>query len=136
MAHSFPFDHQYDSMDCGPACLKMVSSFHGRHYSLERLWQRCFISREGVSLLGISKAAEEIVFRTLGEKFTFEQWAQKAPLSCIVHWQQNRFNRFSCSFLKPKFFHSTFPFYSLRYPIPYHAIIDLNIIYLVIAKYL
>ncbi|WP_363319991.1 cysteine peptidase family C39 domain-containing protein, partial [Ferroplasma sp.] len=29
MAHSFPFDYQYDSMDCGPACLKMVSSFHG-----------------------------------------------------------------------------------------------------------
>ena len=91
MAHSFPFDHQYDSMDCGPACLKMVSSFHGRHYSLERLRQRCFISREGVSLLGISKAAEEIGFRTLGGKFTFEQWAQKSPLPCIVHWQQNHF---------------------------------------------
>jgi len=89
--HSFPFDHQPDSMDCGPACLRMVAMHYGRSYSLEQLRNRCFISREGVSLLGISKAAEEIGFRTVGGKFTFAQLAEKAPLPCIVHWQQEHF---------------------------------------------
>jgi len=87
----FPFDHQYDSMDCGPACLKMVAGYHGKQFTLDWLRQRCNISREGVSLLGISKAAEEIGFRALGGKFTFEQLMGKAPLPCIIHWQQNHF---------------------------------------------
>jgi ATP-binding cassette subfamily B protein len=87
----FPFDHQYDTMDCGPACLKMIAGYYSKRYTLDRLRQRCFISREGVSLLGISKAAEEIGFRSLGGKFTFEQLAGKTPLPCIIHWQQNHF---------------------------------------------
>lgn len=85
------FDQQYDSMDCGPACLKMIAAYHGKHYTLDRLRQRCCISREGVSLLGISKAAEEMGFRTLGGKFTIEQLVAKAPLPCIIHWKQNHF---------------------------------------------
>ncbi|MDP4202022.1 MAG: peptidase domain-containing ABC transporter [Bacteroidota bacterium] len=87
----FPFDQQYDSMDCGPACLKMVAAYYGKSFTLDRFRQRCNISREGVSLLGISKAAEEVGFRSLGGKFTFEQLAEKAPLPCIIHWQQNHF---------------------------------------------
>jgi len=78
-------------MDCGPACLKMVAAFHGKQYSLDELRQLCFISREGVSLMGISKSAEEIGFRTFGARFTFDQFVEKAPLSCIVHWQQSHF---------------------------------------------
>ena len=87
----FPFFSQPDVMDCGPACLRMIATHYGSHYSLEQLRNRCFISREGVSLLGISKAAEEIGFRTVGGKFTFAQLAEKAPLPCIVHWQQSHF---------------------------------------------
>jgi len=89
--HSFPYYIQYDVMDCGPTCLKMVAAYYERNYSLELLRQRCFISREGVSLMGISKAAEEIGFRTFGGKFTFEQLVEKAPFPCIVHWQQDHF---------------------------------------------
>ncbi len=87
----FPIDRQYDSMDCGPACLKMVAAYYGKSFTLDRFRQRCNISREGVSLLGISKAAEEVGLRSLGGKFTFEQLAEKAPLPCIIHWQQNHF---------------------------------------------
>ena len=87
----FPVYIQHDAMDCGPACLKMVAAFHGKQYSLDELRQRCFISREGVSLMGISKSAEEIGFRTLGGRFTFDQLIEKAPLPSIVHWQQSHF---------------------------------------------
>lgn len=87
----FPYTRQPDAMDCGPACLKMVAEFYGRHYSLDTLRKETFIKREGVSLLGVSRAAEKIGIRTVGGKLTYEDLKEKAPLPCIVHWNQNHF---------------------------------------------
>ena len=53
-------------MDCGPTCLRMIAKYYGKSYSLQTLRARSFISREGVSLLGISDAGEAIGFRTAG----------------------------------------------------------------------
>ena len=91
MAYRFPFTHQHDAMDCGPACVQMVARHYGRHYTLETLRQKCHISREGVSLLGISEAAESIGFKTVGVRLSFEQLKNEAPLPCIVHWKQRHF---------------------------------------------
>ncbi|MDR2358259.1 MAG: peptidase domain-containing ABC transporter [Prevotellaceae bacterium] len=87
---SIPFTHQLDAMDCGPACLQMIAKYYGKNYRLEHLRDNCFLTREGVSLLGISEAAEKIGFRTTGVKITFEQLCE-APLPCIVHWKQRHF---------------------------------------------
>ena len=89
--NTFPFTHQPDAMDCGPACLKMVAEHYGRYYSLDTLREEAFIGREGVSLLGISRAAEKIGLRTVGGRLTYEDLKNKAPLPCIVHWNQNHF---------------------------------------------
>lgn len=88
---TFCFTRQPDAMDCGPACLKMVAEHYGRHYSLDTLREETFIGREGVSLLGISRAAEKIGIRTVGGKLSYEDLKEKAPLPCIVHWNQNHF---------------------------------------------
>ncbi|MGP1446334.1 MAG: peptidase domain-containing ABC transporter [Candidatus Limimorpha sp.] len=88
---SFPLFPQHDSMDCGPACLRMVAQHYGRHYTLESLRQKCHISREGVSLLGISDAAEGIGFKTVGVHLSFDQLKEDQPLPCIVHWKQRHF---------------------------------------------
>lgn len=77
-------------MDCGPTCLRMVSKHYGRNYSLQKLREFCQISREGVSLLGISEAAEKVGFRSLGVKLNLNQ-LQEAELPCILHWRQNHF---------------------------------------------
>ena len=53
----FPSFTQLDAMDCGPTSLKIVAQYYGKHYSLQNLRERCHITREGVSLLGISDAA-------------------------------------------------------------------------------
>lgn len=82
---------QHDSMDCGPTCLKMVAKFYGKNYSLQNLRDRCHITREGVSLLGISDAAESIGFRTTGVKVTWTQMVEEMPMPCIVHWNQRHF---------------------------------------------
>jgi len=86
----FPFVKQHDAMDCGPACLSMISKFYGKRFSLEFLKEKSFITRRGVSLLGISKAAEFIGMRTIGTKIGFET-LKDAKFPCIVHWNQNHF---------------------------------------------
>jgi len=68
----------------------MIAAFYGRHYSLERLRQKSRITKEGVSLLGVSEAAESLGFRTMGVSISFEQLCE-APLPCIVFWNQQHF---------------------------------------------
>lgn len=87
----FPHFTQLDMMDCGPSCLRIVAAHYGKQYSLQNLRAKCHISREGVSMLGISDAAEQIGFRTTGVKLTWEQLRDEVKLPCIVHWNQQHF---------------------------------------------
>ncbi len=87
----FPFTRQYDAMDCGPACLKMTARYHKRNFSLAWLRKKCHITREGVSFLGLSEAADSIGFKTLGLKIPVDFLMEKVPLPCIAHWRQNHF---------------------------------------------
>ena len=88
---NFPHYLQLDAMDCGPSCLRMVAKYYGKTYSVQTLREQCFITREGVSLLGVSDAAENIGFRTIGVKTSFENLMKDANLPCILHWNQNHF---------------------------------------------
>lgn len=88
---NFPHYTQLDAMDCGPTCLRMIAKYHGRAYSIQILREKSFLTREGVSMQGISEAAETIGFRTQGVKISFEQLVEDVPLPCILHWNQNHF---------------------------------------------
>ena len=77
-------------MDCGPTCLRMLAKYFGRNYSLQRLREISGINREGVSLLGISEAAEKIGFRTTGVRLSLEKLSE-IELPCVLHWKQNHF---------------------------------------------
>lgn len=88
---TFPFFQQHDAMDCGPACLRMIAAYYGKSFSLQTLREKSYISRQGVSMLGISEAAESIGFRTMGVKISFKQLVEDANLPCIVHWKQTHF---------------------------------------------
>ena len=88
---SFPFVKQPDAMDCGPACLKMVAGFYKKNFTLETIRKKCFITREGVSFLGLSEAADNLGFRTVGVRIPFEMLVENAPLPAIVHWRQKHF---------------------------------------------
>jgi ATP-binding cassette subfamily B protein len=68
----------------------MIAAFYGKTYSLQKLRQLAHISREGVSLLGLSDAAEAIGFRTIGARISFEQ-IHEAPKPLVVHWDQEHF---------------------------------------------
>ena len=60
-------------------------------FSLESLRKKCYITREGVSFLGLSEAADSLGFRTIGVKISFELLTENVPLPCIVHWRQKHF---------------------------------------------
>lgn len=83
--------HQQDAMDCGPSCLVMIARHYGQQIDINRLREICSLGKNGVSLLGISKAAESIGFKTLGGRLSFYTIANEIPLPCIVHWNQNHF---------------------------------------------
>lgn len=82
---------QRDSMDCGPACLCMIAKHYGKNYNIETLRNETFIGRDGVSLLGISRAAENLGFRTVSGRITFDIFVTKVTTPCIIHWNQEHF---------------------------------------------
>ncbi len=88
----FPHTFQLGARDCGPACLKMIAEYYGQEYAIDFLRDRCHITKVGVSLLGISEAAESIGLHSIGAKLDLEQLKEivrQVPI--ILHWQENHF---------------------------------------------
>lgn len=78
-------------MECGATCLRMIALFYGKEYSAETMQQLCLVTRGGVSLLGISDAAEYIGFRTVCGRLSLEKLISQRPFPCILHWNQEHF---------------------------------------------
>ena len=91
MIKNISFEQQQDTMDCGVSCLIMTAGYYGKSTDRDRLRLLSDLSKDGVSLLGISKAAEEIGFKTVSGRLGFETLAEEILLPCIVHWNQNHF---------------------------------------------
>ena len=51
----------------------------------------CLVTREGVSMLSISDAAEYLGFRTVCGRITLEKVVEQRPFPCILHWNQEHF---------------------------------------------
>ncbi|MCZ8023862.1 MAG: peptidase domain-containing ABC transporter [Flavobacterium sp.] len=81
----------HDSIDCGPVCLKMISNYFGKNYSLKFLKNISSINRNGISIYGLSKAAEKIGFSTTTAEVSLNFLLNKASLPCILYWDNNHF---------------------------------------------
>lgn len=81
---------QHDAMDCGPSCLRMIAKHYGKNFSLNHLRSISYIDKQGVSVYGISQAAEKIGLKTTPAKVSFDVLLE-AEMPCIVHWGQNHF---------------------------------------------
>lgn len=84
---------QYDKMDCGPSCLGMVANSYGKEISLNYLREKCHITKEGVSLLGIDEAATELGFETFSASLDMDELKKVEDYNfpCILHWNNNHF---------------------------------------------
>ncbi len=77
-------------MQCGIACLTMICRYYGKNYSLATLSEICHATNEGVSLLSISDAAEQLGMHTI-IGYSSVTKLSKVTLPCILHWNQNHF---------------------------------------------
>jgi ATP-binding cassette subfamily B protein len=87
----FPFYKQPDTKDCGPTCLRIVSKYYGKSISLQQIRNLSETTREGSSLLGLSDAAENLGFRSMGVQIDFNTLAEEVPFPCVAHWNKNHF---------------------------------------------
>lgn len=91
MKSKFPFYLQPDAKDCGPTCLRIISKYYGKTIPLQQIRNLSETTREGSSLLGLSDAAENLGFRSLGVQIDFNTLVADVPLPCIVHWNKVHF---------------------------------------------
>ncbi len=80
-------------MDCGAACLAMVASYYGKECSLLYIRELSNITKEGVSIAGLTNAAEKIGFETLSGKLDIKTLIEEKDsiTPCILHWNKNHF---------------------------------------------
>lgn len=88
----FPSYIQYNVKDCGPSCLRIISKFYGKEYSLSYLRELCQVSREGTSIVYMSEAAKSLGYNTSFENIQWEELRVRCnEFPCIVHLRQNHF---------------------------------------------
>lgn len=102
MIKKYPFYHQLDSMDCGAACLQMISKYYGRYIDLQEIKEKCLLSKNGVSITNLIVAAENLGFRPTGIQTDFNKLAENSPFPCILHWNSDHF--VVCYSIKKKLF--------------------------------
>jgi len=88
--YQFPFYKQYDTMQCGIACLKMICRYYHKIYSLEYFSKICGSTTEGVSMLSIKKTASNIGLESECGKIALNS-IKRINSPCILHWNQNHF---------------------------------------------
>lgn len=86
----YPICIQHELMDCGIACISMITRYYKCPYSIPELKKKCIPTREGISLKRISETLEDIGFNTVGGKISLDT-LQKAQLPIILHWEQRHF---------------------------------------------
>lgn len=87
----FKFYFQYDAMDCGAACLAMISHYYGRNLTRDKIAELCEITRNGVSMWALKTAAQSLGLQAYGRKLTIRELTEIQPLPCILHWNKNHF---------------------------------------------
>jgi ATP-binding cassette subfamily B protein len=91
LSKKFPNYKQYDTMDCGPACLKIIAGYYGKHLSLDYLRSICHTNRSGTPLISLIEAAQKIGLQSEGVSIGFQDLATTVQLPCIIFWQRKHF---------------------------------------------
>ena len=89
----FKVIHQCEQGDCGAACLAMIVCAHGLRVSLEAVRAHCGGLKNGVTMLGLNRAAARLGFATRAVRLSRDEFTalDASLLPLIVHWRQNHF---------------------------------------------
>jgi ABC-type bacteriocin/lantibiotic exporter with double-glycine peptidase domain/CRP-like cAMP-binding protein len=83
-----PHVYQLDEMDCGAACLGMITRYYGKAVSLPEIRDLVHTSTDGTSLLGIARGAEELGLAVRTVRASKDR-LDRLPLPAVVHWEGN-----------------------------------------------
>ncbi len=83
-----PHVYQLDEMDCGAACLGMVTRHYGKAVSLPMIRELVHTSTDGTSLLGITRGAAELGLAARALRVSRSR-LEELPLPAVVHWEGN-----------------------------------------------
>lgn len=81
----YPYVSQVDEMDCGIACLSMISRYYGAEYHLAYLRSMAKITRNGASAWGLMQAGKKIGLSSDSFKMDYDDLAgSKLPAIVLV----------------------------------------------------
>jgi HlyB family type I secretion system ABC transporter len=84
----FPHVYQVDEMDCGAACVAMVTRAFGHPVSLVAIRDAVGTGLDGTSLMGIARGAERVGLASRAVKAS-KTHLDELPLPAVVHWEGN-----------------------------------------------
>jgi ATP-binding cassette subfamily B protein len=83
-----PHVHQLDEMDCGAACVAMVTRYFGKTVAMPTIRDLVHTSTDGTSLLGIARGAQELGLDARTVRASKSK-LDNLPLPAVVHWEGN-----------------------------------------------
>lgn len=90
MRRKVPVILQMEALECGAACLCMISAYYDKWVSLAKVRKDCGVSRDGSLAKNILVAARSYGFDASGYKLEVAD-LKEMPLPAIIHWNFNHF---------------------------------------------
>jgi len=78
-------------MDCGPACIKIIAQYLGKNLSFQKIKDNSYLTRQGVSFLGLMECSKKFHLSAVPYMMTLEQLVENKSFPCIIHWGNNHF---------------------------------------------
>ncbi len=88
---TFPHYPQVEQSDCGAVCLKTILRYYGKKCDLSYLRNLTQVTRSGITLGDINRAANKLHMKTTGIKCRLANLSDNVELPTILHWEQDHF---------------------------------------------
>ena len=86
-----PVIMQMEALECGAACLAMISAYYEKWIPLEQVRIDCGVSRDGSNAKNILVAARSYGLTAKGYRYDIDDLKKNGKFPCIVHWNFNHF---------------------------------------------
>ncbi|MBR6521058.1 MAG: NHLP family bacteriocin export ABC transporter peptidase/permease/ATPase subunit [Oscillospiraceae bacterium] len=86
-----PVIMQMEALECGAACLAMISAYYEKWIPLEQVRIDCGVSRDGSNAKNILVAARSYGLTAKGYRYDIDDLKEKGKFPCIIHWNFNHF---------------------------------------------